>query len=87
MSLHTVRNPTRSVRAGRVLIGGGAPISVQSMCATHTQDIAATVAQAGALGKAGAALVRVAVDSKADAEALAEIHARTDVPLDRKSVV
>lgn len=81
MSLHTVRNPTRSVRAGRVSIGGGAPISVQSMCATHTQDIAATVAQAEALGKAGAALVRVAVDSKADAEALAEIHARTEVPL------
>lgn len=81
MSLHTVRNPTRSVRAGRVSIGGGAPISVQSMCATHTQDVAATVAQAEALGKAGAALVRVAVDSKADAEALAEIHARTDVPL------
>jgi (E)-4-hydroxy-3-methylbut-2-enyl-diphosphate synthase len=51
------------------------------MCATHTQDVTATVTQAEALGKAGAALVRVAVDSKADAEALAEIHARTDVAL------
>ncbi len=81
MSTQVSRNPTRSVRAGRVTIGGGAPISVQSMCATHTQDIAATVTQAEALAKAGAALVRVAVDSKADAEALAEIHARTDVPL------
>jgi (E)-4-hydroxy-3-methylbut-2-enyl-diphosphate synthase len=75
------RNPTRLVHAGRVAIGGGAPISVQSMCATHTQDIAATVRQSEALASAGAALVRVAVDSKADAEALAEIHARTDVPL------
>ena len=39
----TRRNPTRAVHAGPVQIGGGAPISVQSMCATHTQDVAATV--------------------------------------------
>jgi (E)-4-hydroxy-3-methylbut-2-enyl-diphosphate synthase len=77
----TPRNPTRAVHAGPVQIGGGAPISVQSMCATHTQDVAATVRQAEALAAAGAALVRVAVDSKADAEALAEIHARTPVPI------
>jgi (E)-4-hydroxy-3-methylbut-2-enyl-diphosphate synthase len=76
-----LRNPTRRVRAGRVEIGAGAPISVQSMCATHTQDVAATLAQAESLARAGASLVRVAVDSKADAEALAEIHARTEVPL------
>lgn len=69
------------MQAGPVAIGGGAPISVQSMCATRTQDVAATVAQAEALAAAGAGLVRVAVDSKADAEALAEIHARTPVPL------
>ena len=81
VSMQTPRNPTRLVSAGRVAIGGGSPISVQSMCATHTQDIAATVRQSEALASAGAALVRVAVDSKADAEALAEIHARTDVPL------
>jgi (E)-4-hydroxy-3-methylbut-2-enyl-diphosphate synthase len=81
VSLVTPRNPTRRVRAGRVEIGGGAPISVQSMCATHTQDVAATVRQAESLAGAGAALVRVAVDSKADADALAEIHARTAVPL------
>jgi (E)-4-hydroxy-3-methylbut-2-enyl-diphosphate synthase len=77
----TPRNPTRAVHAGPVQIGGGAPISVQSMCATHTQDVPATVRQAEALAAAGAALVRVAVDSKADAEALAEIHARTPVPI------
>jgi (E)-4-hydroxy-3-methylbut-2-enyl-diphosphate synthase len=51
------------------------------MCATHTQDVAATTAQAERLAKTGAALVRVAVDSRADAEALAEIHRRIDVPL------
>jgi (E)-4-hydroxy-3-methylbut-2-enyl-diphosphate synthase len=72
---------TRAVRAGPVRIGGGAPVSVQSMCATHTQDVAATVRQAETLATAGAALVRVAVDSRADADALAEIHARTPVPL------
>src|SRR5262245_13594289 len=81
MSQAQPRNATRAVRAGPVQIGGGAPISVQSMCATHTQDVAATTAQAERLAKSGAALVRVAVDSKADAEALAEIKRRSGVPL------
>ena len=75
------RNATRAVRAGPIQIGGGAPISVQSMCATHTQDVAATTAQAERLAKSGASLVRVAVDSKADAEALVEIKQRSGVPL------
>jgi (E)-4-hydroxy-3-methylbut-2-enyl-diphosphate synthase len=64
-----------------VAIGGGAEISVQSMCATPTQNVAATSAQAEALHAAGAALVRVAVDSAKDAEALAEIRARTSAAL------
>ena len=51
------------------------------MCATHTQDVDATVAQAEALRVAGAALVRLAVDSVRDAEALAEIRARTEATL------
>ncbi len=75
------RNPTRSVRAGNVQIGGGSPISVQSMCATRTRDVDATVSQAEALRAAGADLVRVAVDSKRDALALAAIRAGTDVVL------
>jgi (E)-4-hydroxy-3-methylbut-2-enyl-diphosphate synthase len=79
--MNAVRSPTRRVRAGRVAIGGDAPISVQSMCATPTQDVAATSAQAEALHRAGAALVRVAVDSARDAEALAEIRARTEAAL------
>jgi (E)-4-hydroxy-3-methylbut-2-enyl-diphosphate synthase len=81
VSVSTPRNATRAVHAGPVQIGGGAAISVQSMCATHTQDIERTVRQAEALAAAGASLVRVAVDSKADADALAELHARTAVPL------
>ncbi len=75
------RNPTRSVRAGPVWIGGGAPISVQSMCATRTRDIDATVSQAEALRAAGADLVRVAVDSKRDALSLAAIRAGTAAAL------
>jgi (E)-4-hydroxy-3-methylbut-2-enyl-diphosphate synthase len=76
-----VRNPTREVRAGPVRIGGGAPISVQSMCATHTQDVAATAGQAERLREAGAALVRVAVDSAKDAEALPALRDRTRAAL------
>ena len=71
------RNPTRSVRIGSVTIGGGHPIAVQSMTATHTQDIAATVALVNLLAGAGADVVRIAVDSKQDAEALAEIRRQT----------
>lgn len=75
------RNPTRAVRVGSITIGGGHPIAVQSMTATHTQDIDATVAQANALHAAGADVVRIAVDSKKDAEALAEIRKQTPANL------
>ncbi len=71
------RNPTRSVRIGSVTIGAGHPIAVQSMCATPTRDVEATAAQANALHEAGAAVVRIAVDSERDAAALAEIRQRT----------
>ncbi len=67
------RNPTRSVRIGTVTIGGGNRIAVQSMTATHTRDVAATVDQIGQLVEAGADIIRVAVDSRRDADALAEI--------------
>jgi len=71
------RNPTRAVRVGGVTLGGGHPIAVQSMCATRTQDIDATVAQAEAIRAAGGDLVRVAVDSAKDVEALVEIRRQT----------
>jgi (E)-4-hydroxy-3-methylbut-2-enyl-diphosphate synthase len=76
-----VRNPTRSVRIGTATIGGGNPVAVQSMCATHTQDVEATAAQANALHAAGADVVRIAVDSPRDAEALARIRQLTQANL------
>ena len=75
------RNPTRPVAAGPLTIGGGAPISVQSMCATPTQDIEASVRQCEALRAAGAGLVRLAVDTLRDVEALAEIRRQTAAAL------
>lgn len=77
----TQRNPTRAVRIGSVTIGDHHPIAVQSMTATHTQDIDATVAQVNALHHAGADVIRIAVDSKADAAALAEIRRQTSANL------
>ena len=68
------RNPTRSVTVGSITMGGGHPIAVQSMTATKTQDIDATVKQIRSLVDAGADVVRVAIDSKKDAEALIEIR-------------
>jgi len=76
-----VRKPTRSVRIGSVTIGGDSPIAVQSMTATHTQDIDATVWLVNLLHDAGADVVRIAVDSKKDAEALAEIRKQTKANL------
>jgi len=75
------RNPTRAVRVGRVTLGGGHPVAVQSMCATRTQDVDATVAQAEAIRKAGGDVVRVAVDSPKDVDALAEIRRQTPANL------
>lgn len=75
--MEIVRNPTRSVKIGTVTIGSGHEIAVQSMTATKTQDIDATVAQVTDLEKAGADVIRIAVDSKKDAEALAEIRKQT----------
>ena len=71
------RNPTRAVAVGTITLGGGHPVAVQSMCATRTQDIDATVEQAEAIRAAGGDLVRVAVDSAKDVDALGEIRRQT----------
>ncbi len=71
------RNPTRPVKIGSITIGAGHPIAPQSMTATHTQDVAATLAQVEDLHRAGAGVVRIAVDSKKDAAALPAIRAGT----------
>lgn len=75
------RNPTRSVRIGQTHIGAQHPIAVQSMAATRTQDIEATLRQIKVIGEAGADIIRVAVDSRKDVDALGEIAGHTDIPL------
>jgi (E)-4-hydroxy-3-methylbut-2-enyl-diphosphate synthase len=71
------RNPTRKVKVGSVFLGAADPITVQSMCATRTQDVDATVEQTEAIRGAGAALVRLAVDSAKDVEGLKEVRKQT----------
>ncbi len=75
------RRQTQSVRVGPLVIGGGAPISVQSMTKTPTADVAATVAQIHALAEAGCDLVRVAVPDGRAAAALGEIKRQSPIPL------
>jgi (E)-4-hydroxy-3-methylbut-2-enyl-diphosphate synthase len=75
------RKPTRMVKIGPVKIGSGLPIAVQSMCATRTQDIDATVEQAESIRKAGGAIVRIAIDSDKDAEALKQVRKQTSATL------
>ena len=70
------RNPTRVVQIGSAAIGGGNPVLVQSMCATKTADVEATVAQVDRLARAGAGVVRIAVDTPQDAQALGQIRQR-----------
>lgn len=79
--MEITRNPTREVRIGSLAIGAGNPIAVQSMTATKTQNIDATVAQIQHLLEANADIIRVAVDSKKDAAALKEIAAQTNANL------
>jgi len=75
------RNPTRAVTVGSVTIGNRQPIVVQSMCATRTQDIEATVNQCNDLHQAGAGIVRIAVDNRKDAAALKIIREQTEANL------
>ncbi|MBC19620.1 MAG: 4-hydroxy-3-methylbut-2-en-1-yl diphosphate synthase [Planctomycetaceae bacterium] len=75
------RNPTRSVRVGSLVIGGDSPIAVQSMTATATRDVEATAAQVNMLHAAGADAVRIAADSRKDAEAVACIRGETEANL------
>ncbi len=72
---------TRQIHVRDLVIGGGAPVSVQSMCATRTQDVVATIRQVKALEDAGADLVRIAVDNPKDVACLAEIRKMTKARL------
>lgn len=72
---------TRPVMVGKVQIGGGAPVVVQSMTNTDTRDAAATLGQIKELAQAGCEVVRLAVPDKAAAEALPKIIADSEPPL------
>lgn len=72
---------TKQLRVGNVLVGGGAAVSIQSMCNTKTDDVAATVAQIHELEAAGCEIVRVAVPDQAAAEAIDRIKAQIGIPL------
>ena len=71
------RNPTHEVKIGNIVIGGSNRIAVQSMTATKTTDIEATVWLVNLLDQAGADVVRIAVDNRKDADALSSIRAAT----------
>ncbi len=75
------RNDTRQIHVGRVAVGGGAPVSVQSMCSTPTADADATLAQIRQLAGAGCDIVRVAVPDAAAADAMTRICAESPLPV------
>lgn len=75
------RDRTRQIRVGRVPVGGGAPVSVQSMTTTKTADVDNTLAQVYALAGAGADIVRITCNDAGAAEGLAEIVPRSPVPI------
>lgn len=75
------RKITKTVHVRGVPIGGGNPIPVQSMTNTHTDDVAATLAQLRRLQSAGCEIVRLAVPNRLAARALPEIRQGTDLPL------
>ena len=75
------RRPSRQVNVGGVAIGGGAPVSVQSMTTTTTADADATLAQIAELAAAGADVVRVAAQTRADTAALKRIVPAAGVPI------
>ena len=75
------RRPTRTVMVRDLAIGGSSPIALQSMAATKTQDVEATLRQISILEEHRADIIRIAIDSKKDVEALSEIRKRTTARL------
>ena len=72
---------SKQIHVGKVAVGGGAPVSIQSMCNTHTEDTPATVAQILRLEQAGCEIVRVAVPDMAAAQKTGEIKRAIHIPL------
>ena len=75
------RENTKRINVGGVAVGGGAKVSVQSMCNTKTWDAEATAAQIREFAAAGCDIVRVAVPDMRSAQAISEIKERVDMPL------
>ncbi|HYO33259.1 MAG TPA: flavodoxin-dependent (E)-4-hydroxy-3-methylbut-2-enyl-diphosphate synthase [Nocardioidaceae bacterium] len=75
------RRPTRQIRVGKVLVGGDAPISVQSMTTTLTADVNTTLQQIAELTASGCDIVRVACPSQDDADALPQIASHSQIPV------
>ncbi len=75
------RRKSRQIRVGKVLVGGDAPISVQSMCTTLTADVNSTLQQIAELTASGCDIVRVACPSQDDAEALPDIAKHSQIPV------
>ncbi len=75
------RRVTRQIKVGTVPVGGGAPVSVQSMTTTKTADVDGTLAQVYALAAAGADIVRCTCNDQSAAEGLAQIVPRSPVPI------
>ena len=75
------RKNTKQIEIGGVKIGGGAPVSVQSMCNTDTRDVSSTVKQIKELEEKGCELIRVAVLNKDAANAIKDIKKQINIPL------
>ena len=75
------RRKTRQIKVGKVLVGGDAPVSVQSMTTTPTTNINATLQQIAELTASGCEIVRVAVPSQDDADVLHIIAAKSQIPV------
>jgi len=75
------RENTRQLKVGGLLLGGGAPVSVQSMCNTDTRDAAASLAQIRRLAAAGCDMIRLAVPDMAAADAMEDICSESPIPV------
>ncbi len=75
------RRATRPVMVGKVQVGGGAPISIQSMTNTHTHDVQETIDQIKRLEDAGCEIIRVTVENQKSLKALGKIKSKMKVPL------
>src|SRR5687768_13301830 len=79
--LHIERRPTRKVKVGNIFIGGDAPIAIQTMTKTKTDDVDATIEQIHQVQQAGADMVRLAVPDEKAARSLQWIRLNIQIPL------